>query len=76
MAAADWPNWTAREAQPRPPWPRAVRKLIGAIGEDLLDRMLSWSPTQRPSALEAFSHGFLRPDRLALHQAALFFEGV
>ena len=45
----------------RSAWPRAVRDLLGAAGENLLDQHLVWDPAVRVSAEAALRHQFFSP---------------
>jgi hypothetical protein len=59
-------QWTLIEIFNRNPWPASVRRLIGSVGEFLLDACLAIDPCERPSASQAANHVCLHPKRLVL----------
>ena len=61
------PLWLQQAPQfRRRPWPREVVLRLGAPGLDLLEAMLSWAPTQRPTAHAVQEHAFQAPERFCL----------
>ena len=47
-------------------WPPSVRKLLGCMGELLLDALLDWDPKLRPTARSASDHTYFHPCRFGL----------
>ena len=50
----------------RKPWPRPLYELLGAVGLELVDGLLSWVAAARPTCAAVLDHGFLNPDRFSL----------
>jgi len=63
-ATRGWPKTALKIVCGRPPWPRRVRDLAGSAGEELLDEMLAWEPSERVTAAAAAVHDFFLPLQL------------
>lgn len=62
-----WTLWGSDAAGgERKLWPPSVRKLLGCMGELLLDALLDWDPKLRPTARGATEHTYFYPCRFGL----------
>ena len=72
-----WPRFPNKAPQfQRQPWPRPVAVCLGAMGLELLDSMLAWRASARPSAASVLEHNFVNPERFGLFQGKPWFQGV
>ena len=68
LELTELPAWPAKAPQfCRRPWPHKMVARLGGPGCDVLDAMLAWVPSQRPTAAKVADHGFISPTRFNLH---------